>query len=223
MSDTFDRLIPEAQDFCRRLSEDNSRAWFQANKAEYEARLKRPAELLLETLRPKIAAMTGADCSVKLFRINRDLRFAKGKPPYKEHLHMLWYSPTGSAPDGEPPLGWFLGIEKTGLRTGAGWMAFEGAALQRWRAAVDGPHGEEIDNALGAMMAQGCDLREPSLKRAPPPYPRDHPRAALLRRKGLTLWSDLPVPERDLDEAVMAAFRFYWPALQVIRDAMDAA
>lgn len=219
MSDAFDQLVPEAQDFCRRLSENNTRDWFHANKAEYATRLKAPAEMLIETLRPQLAEITGTPCTGKLFRINRDLRFARDKPPYKEHLHMLWYAPA----EGDMPLGWFLGIERDRVRTGAGWMQFGGEALTRWRAALDGPHGEEIDHALGAMMAQGCDLREPALKRVPPPYPRDHPRGALLRRRELTLWSVLPVPERDFDVAVLNAFRFYWPALQVIREAMEVA
>ena len=78
----FDTLIPEVQDFCRRLAADNTAEFYKAHKAEYLSRLKRPAELLLDSLAPRIAEMTGGTVTTKLFRINRDLRFAKGQPPY---------------------------------------------------------------------------------------------------------------------------------------------
>ena len=51
-------------------------------------------------------AVAGGTVTTKLFRINRDLRFAKGQPPYKDYLHMLWYSPA----DGPAPMGWFFGV-----------------------------------------------------------------------------------------------------------------
>ena len=216
MSDAFNRLVPETQDFCRRLAENNTRDWYQDHREEYLIRIKAPVELLLETLRPKVAAMTGAACTTKLFRINRDLRFAKGKPPYKDYVHMLWYSPS----EAEVPLGWFLGLEKDRIRVGAGYMGFEGDALLRWRAAVAGPEGEEIARALDALLAGGQVLQEPALKRVPAPYDKDHPRADLLRRKGITAWGDLHLGERDLDEAVLEAFAAYWPAFRRIRAAL---
>ena len=36
--------------------------------------------------------------------------------------------------------------------------------------------------------------REPALKRAPPPYPKDHPRADLLKHKSMTLYRNFGQP-----------------------------
>tara|TARA_R110000868_G_scaffold69764_10_gene205552 strand:- start:42388 stop:43053 length:666 start_codon:yes stop_codon:yes gene_type:complete len=216
MSEAFDTLVPDAQDFCRRLDDNNATEWFEANEAEFTARLKTPATQLLEALRPRIADLTGGTCSTTLFGLERDEKFARGEPPYKPHLHMMW-----SAPDEDAqPLGWFLRIELDRIRVGAGYMKFEGAALERWRAALAGKRGDRIDDAVGALMAQGCNLRAPSLKRVPAPYSETHPRGPLLRHKGLTIWADLPHPERDFDDAVMGAFALFWPAMKLVRGAL---
>lgn len=207
MPDAFDQLIPDAQDFCRRLSVDNTREWYAEHKAEYQANLKRPAELLLETLAPKLDKLTGGPVKTKLFRINRDLRFAKGQPPYKDFLHMLWYAPS----DGVAPMGWFFGIEKTRLRVGAGYMSFDGAALPRWREVMAGPEGAEIAAGIEAELAKGAEMRDAALKRVPSPWPQDHPQGAFLKRKGMGLFRDMPVPESDVPGALMGEFERLWP------------
>lgn len=218
MSDAFDQLIPEAQAFCRDLTANNNREWYQANKHRYQAQLKRPAEMLLEKLRPGLAALTGGAATTKLFRINRDLRFAKGKPPYKDYLHMLWYAPDG----GVAPLGWFFGIEKDRLRVGAGYMGFEGAALTAWRAALDGPEGATIADGIAARLAMGDTTWEPALKRVPSPYAKDHPQGDLMKYKAMVLFHDMPVPATDLPGAILSEFRTLWPVFAPIHRAMTA-
>lgn len=210
-------MIPEAQDFCRRLAANNTRDWYQAHKDEYATRLKAPAELLLEQVRPGLERLTNAPARTKLFRINRDLRFAKDKPPYKDHLHMLWYSPEG----GLAPLGWFFGIETDRVRIGAGYMGFEKDALIAWREAVDGPSGDQIATGINARLAQGDTTWDPALKRVPSPYDTDHPHADLLRRKSIVLFHDMPVPSTDLPSAILDQFKDLWPVFQPIHHAMN--
>lgn len=215
--DAFDRLIPDAQDFCRRLSVNNTREWYHDHKDEYQANLKRPAELLLETLAPKLAQMTGGDVTTKLFRINRDLRFAKGQPPFKDHLHMLWYAPSG----GLAPLGWFFGIERDGVRVGAGYMGFEGAALTRWREVMAGPAGGAIAAGIEAQLQLGASMREAPLKRVPSGYPSDHPQEIFLRRKGMALFRTIDPPESDLPDAILTEFQALWPTFEPLADALS--
>jgi len=217
MTDAFDQLIPEAQDFCRRLGANNNREWYQDHKDEYVAKLKKPAELLLEQVRPGLETITGAPAKTKLFRINRDLRFAKGKPPYKDYLHMLWYSPN----DGVAPLGWFFGIEQDRLRIGAGYMGLDGAALTAWREAVAGPDGDQIAQGIAERLARGDTTWDPALKRVPSPYDKDHPHGELLRRKSMVLFHDLPVPDTDLPGAILSEFDSLWPVFQPIDAALN--
>lgn len=215
--DAFDRLIPDTQDFCRRLSDDNTKAWYDAHKDEYTANLKRPAELLLDTLVPKLDQMTGGPVSTKLFRINRDLRFAKGQPPYKDYLHMLWHAPSG----GVAPMGWFFGIEKTDLRVGAGFMGFDGPALTRWREVMAGPAGAAIAKGISAQLEMGASMRDASLKRVPAPYPKDHPQGAFLRRKGMALFRSIPMPKGNLPGTLIGEFQRFWPAFEPLAHALS--
>lgn len=218
MSGSFDHLVRDTQAFCKDLAQNNTREWYQANKSQYDSRLKAPATHLIETLRPQLAKLTGSEVTGKLFRINRDLRFAKGKPPYKDFLHMLWYSHQHTT----PAIGWFFGIEKDRLRVGAGFMSFEGEAVLRWRAAITGPDGDDIaDDIAGQLAGRASHRGDPDLKRVPSPYPKDHPNEDLLRRKSLTLWRDMQTPEQNLPAAVLREFETFWPCLRRIHAAMN--
>ncbi|GGE34441.1 hypothetical protein GCM10011360_22880 [Primorskyibacter flagellatus] len=213
----FDTLIPDAQDFCRRLAADNTAEFYKAHKEDYLSRLKRPAELLLDSLAPRIAEVTGGTVTTKLFRINRDLRFAKGQPPYKDYLHMLWYSPA----DGPAPMGWFFGIETDRVRVGAGYMGFDGPALTRWREVMAGPEGAGIAAGIETQLAAGAEMRDAALKRVPSPYPQDHPQAAFLKRKGMGLFRTMPAPAADLPGALLAEYAGLWPAFATLTRAMS--
>ena len=43
---------------------------------------------------------------------------------------------------------------------------------------------------MAELEDEGVRFSEPELKRVPAPYDKDHPRAALLCRKGLAAWLD---------------------------------
>ena len=187
MSDTFDKLIPEATAFFIDLKANNSRDWFQANKPRYEAVVKKPARLLTQQIATDLAKITGIPMSSKIFRVNRDIRFSKDKSPYNAHLHMLWI-PDGHR-EGEVSA-YFLGIAPDYVTTGAGRMGCDKAALDTYRNAVAGPDGAALEDALAQARAAGARLDEPHLKRIPPGFDKDHARADLLRRKGLVIWFD---------------------------------
>ncbi len=75
--------------FLHGLARHNERAWFHAHKAEYEAQVREPFQRLLGDLRPALALISPhyrADPRTvggSLFRIQRDIRFANDKSPYK--------------------------------------------------------------------------------------------------------------------------------------------
>lgn len=175
----YSRLYPDAAAFLNELAAQNSREWFQSNKSRYDAQLKRPAERLLADIGHWLTADIGVEPRRKLFRPHRDLRFSEDKTPYHTHLHMMW-----SLPDGRV---WMLGISPDYATLGAGIMAFESAQADRWRAALDGPEGDDL---AALLAAQGWRCDPPELQRVPAPYPADHRHAALLRRKGLVAWQD---------------------------------
>jgi uncharacterized protein (TIGR02453 family) len=80
---------PDSLRFFRDLARHNERAWFHANKARYEAKVRDPfLRLIGELAEPlaKISPQFRADprpVGGSLFRIQRDTRFANDKTPYK--------------------------------------------------------------------------------------------------------------------------------------------
>ncbi len=72
--------------FFESLAANQTRDWFLANKTIYETQIRDPLGALVEALVFAFAAhdipLTG-DAKRSLFRINRDVRFAKNKNPYK--------------------------------------------------------------------------------------------------------------------------------------------
>lgn len=72
--------------FFKGLSENNSKAWFDEHRTEYERFVKKPFAGLVQNL---IDRMRQVDpyllptASAAIFRINRDIRFSKDKTPYK--------------------------------------------------------------------------------------------------------------------------------------------
>ncbi|MDU8912015.1 TIGR02453 family protein [Aestuariicoccus sp. MJ-SS9] len=172
-------FVAKVRVFLSDLTHNNDRDWFRENKSLYDADLKRPAERILADIAPALEARSGAPVRTKLFRPHRDIRFSEDKTPFHTHLHMLW-----SLQDGR---GWYFGLSTEYATAGAGIMAFDAEQLGAYRDALDGPEGENLDACLRTI---GGRMDPPTLKRVPQPYPADHPRGELLRRKGLVMWRD---------------------------------
>lgn len=213
---TFDRLIPDARAFLSELEANNTRDWFTANKARYDAQLKQPAIALLEDMRPRITKMTGLDAGTKLFRAHRDVRFSKDKRPYNTHLHMMW-----------PLLGearqnpvFFFGIGLDYVTAGAGVMGLDKPVLADWRNLVD-LDTDRILGVIAGLKAAGYALRPPELKRVPAPFDKDHPAGDLLRMKSVSASRDLGA-QPNLVTALDRAFDDLWPLNKVLLQAAEA-
>ena len=87
---------PEALSFFKALGFHQNRDWFLENKKLYETQVREPTLALVEDLTDRFAAaglpLKGGKAT--LFRINRDIRFAKDKRPYQTHASAV-LTPTG--------------------------------------------------------------------------------------------------------------------------------
>lgn len=88
----------ETFQFFRDLSRNNKKAWMDANRERYHDAVVRPFRRFLEELAPEILKLdprfdamgrTGANFS----RINRDIRFAKDKTPYRPQMYLKFSAP----------------------------------------------------------------------------------------------------------------------------------
>lgn len=215
MSD-FATLIPDALGFFDDLAANNRRDWFAANKARYETAVKAPAKALLAVLGARLEAETGARQTAKLYRIHRDLRFSKDKTPYNTHLHLQWT-------DAATGICHLFGASRDYVCAGVGAMGFDKPALARWRDRIADARGADFAKLVDRMLDAGLRMDAPALKRVPAPYPQDHPRAALLKRKGIVLWHDLGDSEQaHPDMALEAAFARLGPLRTALAEILAA-
>jgi uncharacterized protein (TIGR02453 family) len=194
------------------LQADNSRPWFQAHRETYEEHVRGALEALLDELAGELGG------EVKVFRQHRDLRFSADKSPYKTRTYGLIFDRPGTL------AGLYLEISSPGLFAGSGYHVLDGPQLARFRDAVaDDTTGPELERAVEAAHAAGVETFGEALKTAPRGYPRDHPRAALLRHKRLVAGRRLPPGPRGIgrDDALAHA-RTTWEASAPLGAWLDA-
>ena len=131
----FSGFGPQAVPFFKALAFHQTKDWFEANRAIYEGEIKGPLGDLVEELAARFAkAKTPlkGDRKASLFRINRDVRFAKDKSPYKTNAGAV-LSRTGAKND---PGMLYVHVAADGCFAAAGFYQPEPEALARLRAAI---------------------------------------------------------------------------------------
>ena len=169
----FEGWSKPALQFFHGLKRDNSKAYFEAHRSIYEEQVRQPMDALLSEIERDL----GTDIEVKVFRLNRDLRFSPDKRPYKEHLGAYLSSRRSG--------GLYLQVSDDGLYLAIGSHEMAPDQLTRYRDAVAGKDGEKLARIVATLRKDGYQVTEPSFKRVPAGYAADHPRGELLRCKGL--------------------------------------
>jgi uncharacterized protein (TIGR02453 family) len=194
---TFTGFPPETLAFLKGIHAHNEKAWFDANRALYEAGYVAPARAFVEELGPRLKKLApGVQFEAKvngsMSRINRDIRFSKDKRPYKTNIAGM-IAVNGSNPkEGPAALYLHLGAEEF---VGFGFYWLEPPALLKLRKKLlDEKEGPKLAKLVAATHAKGfqSDARE-TLKRPPPGVSKDHPRVELLKHKALAVGrEDIP-------------------------------
>jgi uncharacterized protein (TIGR02453 family) len=186
----FTGFARNAMGFWHELAAEMNRDWFLANKERYEQLWVQPMTELLAGVATKLAPVYPKTklAAPKIMRINRDVRFAKDKSPYKTWIGASLRLGDHKQPmDGVTALYLHFGIEEE--FAGSGRYVFEDEVLAKWRKKVaDTTTGPEIAKLVGALRKAGYSLHAyDSLQRVPKPYDAEHPRAELLKMKGLVV------------------------------------
>lgn len=171
----FRGFPPECFTFFSGLERNNSKQYWAANKATWDDHVRAPMMALLAELHSEFPPL-------RMFRPNRDLRFATDKSPYK-----LWAGATSDT-RAVGGTGYYLRVDASGLTVGCGAMLLAREQLQRFRASLDddatGRRFEDVTTELSARALPVTPGAEPPLKRTPAGFPHDHPRATYLPWKG---------------------------------------
>ena len=177
------------QAYLRELHENNSKAWFDAHRADYEAHWRAPALAFIDALAGDMAALdpplkAEARLNGSLRRINRDVRFSKDKSPYAAKLHLIFWA--GAHPNRSPAM--HLVIHPDGYGFGAGQFGLEPSQLKAMRERICNPHDRRaLQEAIATAQSVGCDFGEPDLKTLPKGFEADEAWEHLLRRKAMVL------------------------------------
>lgn len=189
-TDKFQGFTDDAIQFLLELQAEQSREWFRVHQDDYVRLCRRPLELLVAELQERLARVYPHIVEVEphIFRIQRDTRFSKDKSPYKTNLaaNIAIRPPSGDEDQHTTP-GMYFSFGLDGEYVGIGAWHMEPPVLLRYRAQVDDPRaGAQLNTIVTKLQHGGWNLSSmEALKRVPAPYPQDHPRAELLKRKGL--------------------------------------
>ncbi len=173
-------------DFLAELKGNNTREWFKAKKDRYLSVVQEPLLRFISDMADPLHGLSSefiADprpSGGSMFRIYRDVRFAKDKSPYKTHAAAQFRHRSGS--DAHAPA-FYLHLEPGNVFVGAGSWHPGREALARIRTAI----AERPDDWLAILEDQTFSKRHrlvgDSLKRAPRGYDPEHPVIDDLKRK----------------------------------------
>ena len=192
----FERFADRDARFFRALAKNQRRDWVAAHRDEYEAGWRRPMQALLAEVRDRLERVFPRHplAAPKVFRIHRDVRFSADKSPYKTHIGVyVALDGGGRGPSAVAPL--YLHVGAAERFVAAGHYMMDAGQLARFRRAV-------LDDATGAPLATVLAKLEragfvvgshDAVKNVPRGVDPAHPRAALLKRKGLIVsFPELP-------------------------------
>ena len=204
------QLPKEIFSFLTELKKNNHRDWMEEHKKEYKDNEKilkefyKEVEMDLNTF-DKIEKL-------KVFRINRDLRFTPDKTPYNVHRSAS-YSRAGAHRRG----GYYLRIEPgNNSRVGGGFFNPEPADLLRIRKEFqidDTPIREVLANPDFKKVFGGFNTRD-QVKTAPRGFSVDDPVIDLIRNKNFVVmhpFRDSEVLAEDFREKVIYHYRLLQP------------
>jgi len=132
-------LGKETFQFFRELGRNNRKAWMDENRERYQACVVQPFRRLLEELSPAVLRLNGdfdvtGRTGANFSRINRDIRFAKDKTPYKTQMYLKFQVPSPGDREGGQL---YLGVSADTVT--AGFRIYSG--------------GKRKDSALAAIAA----------------------------------------------------------------------
>lgn len=218
MTDTeFTGFPAETPAFLAGIAAHNEKAWFDENRALYEAGYVAPARLFVGAIGPRLRAISPEvrfepKVNGSMSRINRDIRFSKDKRPYKTHLSLWFWH--GERRGWDSPGFWFS-LTPDRVWLGVGLHGMQGETLESFRQSVIHPRSAKaLLAAVEEVKGAGYGIAEPDRKRMPRGYPTDGIAASYLLNESLTASLELPAEAAlspDFLNQCVAHYQAMWP------------
>src|ERR1700704_3034827 len=126
-------ISPATLRFFRQLNRNNSKEWMDANRERYRSDVVEAFRALLAALAPAALKLqadfdTSGRTGVNFSRINRDIRFARDKTPYRPQMYLTIPDPA-AADEGRTQL--YVGISAETVTAGFRTYAMGSAKKSR--------------------------------------------------------------------------------------------
>ncbi|MBV9961368.1 MAG: DUF2461 domain-containing protein [Parafilimonas sp.] len=214
--------------FLKQLKKNNNKEWFDANRKKYNS-AKEDFALFFQQVIDQfsktdttISSVIAKDC---LFRINRDVRFAKDKSPYKTNMG-AYLNANGKK---SMTAGYYLHISPGESFVGGGMYNPDADALKKLRQEVDYNFDEFkkiINNKkFKAVYSEGLRMNdEVSLSRPPKGYDENNPAIDYLKLKSFV--GAMPLTDNQLTDkksvaTIVKAFEALHPLVLFLNKALE--
>lgn len=205
-------INPELLGFLTQLKSNNNKVWFEENKKKY-TELREEYVGFMDSLLLKVRGLEDiplVEAKKTVFRIYRDVRFAKDKTPYKINISSI----IDRGPSWYFKCSFYIHIEPGASFIAGGVWEPSPAALKAIRQEIDyNPlpllailNSENFKRNFGKMEGD-------KLIKAPKDYPADHPNIDLLKHKQLIISKKLSDTEILAPDFQAQIFELYKNAL----------
>lgn len=202
--------IPKSTfNFLLELRQNNNREWMQEHRKEY----LRNEEILKSFYSEVEKGLMKTDeiAKVKIFRINRDLRFRKDKTPYNSHRSVS-FSRAGAQRRG----GYYFRLDPGNCYMAGGFFDPERDDLLRIRKEfeIDSSEIRNILNEKDFKNAFGGFVQTNAVKSAPKGFDKEDENIDLIKLKSFVIkhpFSDEEVQSEDFAESLLHHFRLLRP------------
>ncbi len=209
----------QAVDFYSGLAADNSKAWFDSHKNEYENFVMEPARefvyalgIRLKEISPRIIADPRVNKSI--FRPYRDTRFSRDKSPYKTHLGIFFWEGTGAKMECS---GYYFHLEPPIVMLATGMHCFQKKQMEAYReAVVDSTLGPELLQAVELVTGSGTSVGGRHFKKLPRGYTTEGKSSEFLLYNGLFAVFQSEIPGEFFSESLLDYCYSYYKRMNPI-------
>ena len=204
--------------FLDKLKKNNNRDWMMEHKKEYQSN-----EKILKQFYSSVEAslnITDEISKLKVFRINRDVRFSKNKAPYNVHRSVS-FSRAGAHRRG----GYYLRIEPGNSAMAGGFFSPEASDLFRIRKEfeIDTTEIREILNHKKFKKAFGGFNQSYQVKTAPRNFSKDDKNIDLIKLKNYFVeckFTDREVLSDDFEKKLMDHYLLLRPLFNYMSEVL---
>ena len=214
--------------FLKQLKKNNNKAWFDANRKKYEDAKNDFASFVQNVIDKfcktdaTLSSLTAKDC---MFRINRDVRFAKDKSPYKTNMGAYF----NAAGKNSMTAGYYLHISPGESFVGGGMYHPDAQALKKIRQEIDYNFNEFSriinDKKFKTVYAKSLNNdAEVKLSRPPKGYDENNKAIEFLKLKSIVATAplnDALLTDKNFTQTVVKAFEALYPLIVFLNKAVE--